>query len=163
MRCELGAVLWRSRSGAIHDACCRIAQFGQAARCEQFPDPVPGGSELIVQVRAASLKPVDRQLASGSHFASPRELPVVCGTDGIGKLHDGTRVFFGGTRPPYGAMPARTLVRPEFCFPVPHNINDEAAAALPNPGVSAWVALGFSAKLLAGEKCPDPRSDWRGW
>ena len=128
-----------------------LRSLGKPPRYDQFPDPVPGEGEVIVQVRAASLKPVDRQLASGSHFASPRELPVVCGTDGLGSLSDGTRVFFGGTRPPYGAMAERTLVRREFCFPVPDNISDETAAALPNPGVSAWVSLVFRAKLVPGE------------
>jgi len=48
------------------------------------------------------LKPVDKQLAAGAHFASPQEadLPAICGTDGVGTLEDGTRVFFGGCRKP---------------------------------------------------------------
>ena len=62
-----------------------LRSLGKPPRYDQFPDPVPGEGEVIVQVRAASLKPVDRQLASGSHFASPRELPVVCGTDGLNR------------------------------------------------------------------------------
>ena len=33
----------------------------------------------IVQVHAVSLKPIDKQLANGSHYASPHEFPVVCG------------------------------------------------------------------------------------
>jgi NADPH:quinone reductase-like Zn-dependent oxidoreductase len=140
-----------------------LRSLGKPPRCEQFPDPVPSGSELTVHVRAASLKPVDKQLASGSHFASPCNLPVVCGTDGIGHFSDGTRVFFGGARPPYGAMAERTLVRPELCFAVPDNIHDETAATLPNPGVSAWVSLAFRAQLLADRKRLDPRSDWRDW
>ena len=139
-----------------------LRSLGKPPRYDQFPDPVPGEGELIVQVRAASLKPVDKQLASGSHFASPRELPVVCGTDGLGSLIDGTRVFFGGTRPPYGAMAERTLVRRKYCFPVPNNISGETAAALPNPGVSAWVSLAFRAKLVPGES-PDSRSDRSYW
>jgi len=106
-----------------------------------------------VRVRAASLKlkAVDRQLASGSHYASPRELPVVCGTDGVGELEDGTRVFFGGPRRPYGAMAERTVAPRAFCFPVPAGIDDDTAAALPNPGVSAWLSLTHRAKLTAGE------------
>ena len=42
-------------------------------------------------------------------------------------------------------------MRREFCFPVPDNIEDENAAALPNPAVSGWVSLAFRAKLLPGE------------
>jgi len=39
----------------------------------------------------------------------------------------------------------------EFCFPLPENIDDKVAAALPNPGVSAWLSLTFRGKLLHGE------------
>ena len=114
--------------------------LGKPPRCEQFSEPIAGDGEAIVHVHAASLKPVDKQLASGSHYASPRELPVVCGSDGVGHLNDGQRVFFGGTRAPYGAMAQRTVVRRAFSFPVPKGVDDETAAALPNPGVSAWLS-----------------------
>lgn len=125
--------------------------LGKPPRCEQFSAPVAADGELIVHVHAASLKPIDKQLASGSHYASPRELPLVCGTDGVGHLDDGQRVFFGGTRAPYGAMAECTVVPRIFTFPVPEGVDDETAAALPNPGVSAWLSLAFRAKLQPGE------------
>src|SRR5579863_472848 len=105
-----------------------LRTLGKAPRCEQFPEPVPADGEAIVTVRAASLKPIDKQLATGSHYAGPRELPCVCGTDGVGHLSDGKRVFFGGARAPYGAMAERTVVSRAFCFPVPNDMD-----ALPNP------------------------------
>jgi NADPH2:quinone reductase len=120
-------------------------------RFEEFHDPDPGEGEVIVHVRAAALKPVDKQLASGSHYASPRELPVVCGADGVGCLDDGTRVFFGGPRRPYGAMAERTVVRRAQCFPVPNGLDDEIAAAIANPGVSAWLSLQYRARLAPGD------------
>jgi NADPH2:quinone reductase len=125
--------------------------LGEVPRHEQFPDPLPRENEVIVHVNAASLKPVDKQLASGSHYASPRELPVVCGSDGVGHLSDGKRVFFGGPRSPYGAMAQRTVVNEAFCFPIPDSLDDETAAALPNPGVSALLSLTYRAKLRPGE------------
>jgi NADPH:quinone reductase-like Zn-dependent oxidoreductase len=125
--------------------------LGTPPRCEPFPEPIAGGDEVIVHVHAASLKPIDRQLARGSHYASTHELPAVCGTDGVGHLRDGQRVFFGGCRAPYGAMAERTVVPRAFTFPVPGAISDATAAALPNPGVSAWLALAFRAKLAPGE------------
>lgn len=128
-----------------------LHELEKAPRCEEFAEPVAGKDEAIVRVRASSLKAIDRQLASGSHYASPRELPVVCGTDGVGELEDGTRVFFGGPRRPYGAMAERTVAPRAFCFPVPAGIDDDTAAALPNPGVSAWLSLTHRAKLAAGE------------
>src|SRR5271168_773558 len=129
-----------------------LHELGKPPRCEDFPEPSAGNEEAIVQVRAASLKPVDKQLAAGTHFASPRELPAICGTDGVGNLPDGTRVFFGGARRPYGAMAQQTVVPAMFCFPVPDALDDATAAALPNPGVSALLSLTQRAKLAKGEK-----------
>jgi NADPH:quinone reductase-like Zn-dependent oxidoreductase len=123
----------------------------QPPHFEQFPEPVAEENEVIVHVRAAALKPIDKQMASGSHYASRRALPCVCGTDGVGHLEDGQRVFFGGPRPPHGAMAQRTVVPRAFAFPVPENVSDETAAALPNPGVSAWLSLAYRAKLVRGE------------
>jgi len=127
--------------------------IGTVPRYEEFPEPVIGDKdgEAIVHVHAAALKPVDKQLASGSHYASRDELPCVCGSDGVGHLDDGQRVFFGGPRSPHGAMAQRTIVPRAFTFPVPDNVNDETAAALPNPGVSAWLSLAYRAKLVRGE------------
>jgi NADPH:quinone reductase-like Zn-dependent oxidoreductase len=130
-----------------------LQTIGTAPRYKEFPEPVidDKAREVIVHVRAASLKPVDKQLASGSHYASHRELPCVCGSDGVGHLDDGQRVFFGGPRSPHGAMAQRTVVPRAFTFPVPENVNDETAAALPNPGISAWLSLTYRGKLLPGE------------
>lgn len=128
-----------------------VHQLGKPPRCQQFPEPVAGDNEVIVNVHAASLKQVDKQLASGSHYASPREVPFICGTDGVGHLEDGQRVMFGGCRPPYGAMAQRTVVPKAFVFPVPAGLSDEVAAAIPNPGVSAWLTLTFRAKLAPCE------------
>lgn len=125
--------------------------LGQPPRCEDFPEPVAGDGEVIVHVHAAALKPVDKQLASGVHYASSGTLPRVCGIDGVGHLDDGQRVFFGGTRPPYGAMADRTVVRKMFTFPLPEKLSDETAAAIMNPGISAWLTLAGRAKLAAGD------------
>jgi len=123
----------------------------QPPHFEQFPDPIPEENEVIVRVRAAALKPIDKQMASGSHYAAFRELPVVCGMDGVGCLDDGTRVFFARPRPPYGSMAERTVVPPSHCFPIPDNVDDEIAAAVVNPGLSAWGALAWRAQLTPGE------------
>jgi NADPH2:quinone reductase len=48
-------------------------------------------------------------------------------------------------------MAERTVVPRALCFPVPSGIDDDTAAALPNPGVSAWLSLTHRAKLAPGE------------
>ena len=130
-----------------------LEEIGKAPKWEEFEEPVAGEGEAPVRVLAASLKPVDKQLAAGAHFASPQQadLPAICGTDGVGTLEDGTRVFFGGCRKPFGAMAEITVVPRAFCFLLPPGIEDETAAALPNPAVSAWLSLTHRAKLSPGE------------
>lgn len=125
--------------------------FDKPPAFEQFPDPIAQEDEVIVRVQAAALKPVDKQIAGGSHYASPRVLPVVCGMDGVGLLEDDTRVYFAGARPPYGAMAQHTVVSRHHCFPLPEDVDDVTAAALINPGVSAWLTLAYRAKLVQGE------------
>lgn len=125
--------------------------LGESPRYEEFPEPVAAAGEVVVEVSAAALKPVDRQIAGGSHYASPRKLPVICGNDGVGRLSDGRRVFFGGPRSPYGTMAERAVVPSHFAFPIPDSLSDDVAAAIVNPGVSAWLSLAFRARLAAGE------------
>jgi NADPH2:quinone reductase len=48
-------------------------------------------------------------------------------------------------------MAERTVAPRAFCFPLPASIDDLTAAALPNPGVSAWLSLTHRGKLAAGE------------
>src|SRR5262249_47811892 len=59
-----------------------VHKLGNTPRCDEFPEPVAGEDEVVVDVLAASLKPVDKQMASGSHYAAPRKFPFICGTDG---------------------------------------------------------------------------------
>jgi NADPH:quinone reductase-like Zn-dependent oxidoreductase len=119
--------------------------FGEAPRYEDFPDPTPEKDEVIMQVKAASLTNVSKSRARGSHYDSHRQLPAVCGVDGMGILSDGTRVFGGGCRPPYGMMAERAAV--PLHLPVPDGIDDVTAAALPNPALSSWLPLVWRAKL----------------
>jgi NADPH2:quinone reductase len=128
-----------------------LRALGKPPHFEEFPDPKPSQGEVIVQVKAASLKNIDRMMASGSHYDSHRELPVVCGTDGVGVLDDGTRVFCGGSRPPYGMMAERTVVSRTWCLPIPDGVDDGTAAALPNPALSSWLSLVWRAQIKRGE------------
>jgi NADPH:quinone reductase-like Zn-dependent oxidoreductase len=128
-----------------------LHQAGASPRDEEFGDPVAGDSEVLVKVRAASLKPIDKLMAGGNHYASFREFPVVCGLDGVGTLEDGKRVFFGGSRRPFGTMAERTVAPRAFCFPLPEGLDDATAAALPNPAGSSWLPLKWRVKLKPGE------------
>jgi NADPH:quinone reductase-like Zn-dependent oxidoreductase len=125
--------------------------LGAIPRFEDFPDPQPGQDEVLVHVTAASLKNVDKALASGSHYGSDGQLPMVCGVDGVGVLENGTRVFCGGARRPYGMMATLSVVPRTWCVPVPEGVDDCVAAALPNPALSSWLPLTWRAQLKRGE------------
>jgi NADPH2:quinone reductase len=128
-----------------------LHKLGSAPKFEEFRNPIAEENEALVSVRAASLKPIDRAMAGGSHYASFRDLPGICGIDGVGTLADGTRVFFGGSRRPFGAMAEQTVAPRAFCFPVPDRLDDATAAALPNPAGSSWLPLKWRAQLKPGE------------
>lgn len=48
-------------------------------------------------------------------------------------------------------MAERTVLSRRWCFPVPDEVDDVTAAALPNPALSSWLALAFRAQLQPGE------------
>jgi NADPH:quinone reductase-like Zn-dependent oxidoreductase len=125
--------------------------LGKPPRFEDFPDPQPRPNEAKLRVKAASLKNIDKAMAKGAHYDSHTELPIVCGIDGVGILDDGTRVFCGGSRPPYGMMAEYTVVPRAWCLPIPDGVDDVTAAALPNPALSSWLPLVWRARLKPGE------------
>jgi NADPH2:quinone reductase len=125
--------------------------LGKPPRFEDFPDPHPRADEAKIRVKAASLKNIDKAMANGSHYDSHSELPIVCGIDGVGILDDGTRVYSGGARPPYGMMAEHTVVSRAWCLPIPDGVDDVTAAALPNPALSSWLPLVWRAQLKPGE------------
>ncbi len=126
--------------------------LGQPPRYLPFPEPDPGPGEVLIHVRAAGLHPVVKSLASGSHYASGSQVPMVPGVDGIGiRDDDGSRVFFGFARRPFGTMSERTVAPAHRCMPVPEDLDDAVAAAIPNPGMSAWLSLKERAGLAPGD------------
>lgn len=127
-----------------------VEAFDQAPRYKEFADPVAGDGEVLVEVKAAGLHPIVKALASGKHYGSTGELPLVPGVDGVGRLADGRRVFFGMTHPPYGTFAERSVTRAFMCVPLPDGLEDATAAALANPGMSSRAAL-MRAGFVMGE------------
>ncbi|MGA8230067.1 MAG: zinc-binding alcohol dehydrogenase family protein [Candidatus Acidiferrales bacterium] len=68
-----------------------------------------------------------------------------------GRLQDGTRVYFGSARRPYGTF-SELVVAPDWiCLPPPEGLDEVTAAGIANPGMSSWAALSARAKFVAGE------------
>ena len=125
--------------------------LGSVPSYEDFAAPVQAEGQTVVRVRAASLKNLDKGLASGSHYGSGRlPLPSVVGIDGVGVLEDGSRVYTRAL-PPYGMMAEQALVAQGQGFRLPDEVDDALGAALPNPALSAYFALEWRGQLKAGE------------
>ena len=128
-----------------------VSSFQAPPQYASFSDPVAGEGEVLVTVSAAGLHQVVRSLASGSHYMSTGDLPFVPGIDGTGRLQDGTRVYFGIARPPFGTFAERCVARRAMCHPIPDSLDDVTVAALMNPALSSWAALSGRAQFVAGE------------
>ena len=115
------------------------------------PVPAPSAGENRITVTAAALTQVTKSRASGTHYSSSRQFPLVAGIDGVGRLDDGSRVYFVMPRAPYGAMAEQTVASSAQCLAIPDNLDDITAAAIANPGLSSWAAYTERARLKTGE------------
>ncbi|MCC9044081.1 zinc-binding alcohol dehydrogenase family protein [Myroides sp. M-43] len=104
-------------------------------------------NQQLLNVKAAAVKNLDKARVSGKHYASYREFPTVAGTDGVGELADGTRVYgFGIT----GMLAEQAIIGDNYT-PIPHTLDYVTAAALPNAVLGSAMPLLIRAKLVAGQ------------
>jgi len=128
-----------------------VEAAGKTPQYRDFPDPSPETGSELISVRAAALTHLTKGRASGAHYSADSIFPAVVGVDGVGITQDGRRVYFILPEAPYGAMAETTMVRTEQCIDVPSEVDDITAAAIANPGMSAWAALAERAHLIPGE------------
>jgi NADPH:quinone reductase-like Zn-dependent oxidoreductase len=124
-----------------------LHQVGGIPRYEDFPDPVPGEDEVIIDVKAVAVENVDKAIVAGTHYARNNylaQLPAIPVFDGIGTLQDGTLVGFGNPRAPYGALAEKTVVADGSFIPIPEGIDPTVAT------VQGTAITGMSIKTAAG-------------
>lgn len=128
-----------------------VDEWGRAPVYSDFPDPEARDGAVVAGVEASALTNLTRGLMSGKHYASKEiQLPAVPGVDGVARLEDGRRVYTDALAP-YGMMAERTLISPHGMFVLPDAVDSVTAAAVPNPGVSAWMSLEFAASVKPGD------------
>ena len=128
-----------------------VHSFDAPPRYATFQDPVANEGEVLLDVIAAGLHPVVKALASGSHYRSTAALPFIPGVDGVARGPDGTRVYFGISRAPFGTFCERTVTARTRYVGVPDGLDSATAAAIANPGMSSWIALTKRAGFMPGE------------
>jgi len=109
--------------------------------------------DLVVEVTAAPLNPVDLSIASGRFYAGPPNAPYVPGAEGVGRAADGRRLWFetGAGYLGDGAMAERAAVRPEVAIELRDDVDDATAGCVGVAGLAAWVPLAHHARLQEGE------------
>lgn len=128
-----------------------ISAPGKAPKFEDFAAPVRKEGFELIAVSASALSQFSKSRSSGSHYSAEGVFPAVAGAEGVGRTEDGRRMYFVLPETPFGALAEKSLVRTQLCIPVPDSLDDATAAAIANPGMSAWAALTERAQLQKGE------------
>ena len=129
-----------------------IREAGDASRLEdvELPDPTPEGRDLLVEVRAVSVNPVDTKLRSRQGPAEGEDVKVL-GWDVAGVVRRvgpdatafsvGDEVWYAGavTRP--GANSELHLVDERIVARKPATLGFAPSAALPLTAITAWELL----------------------
>jgi NADPH:quinone reductase-like Zn-dependent oxidoreductase len=129
-----------------------VSSFDAPPRYQEVPVPVPAGDDdMLVDVLAAGLHPRVRSQASGSHYTSTDELPLVPGIDGVGRGPDGRLRYFVLPDTTMGAMAAQTVIDTRRSIVLPADTDPVTVAAAMNPAMSSWVALRQRVSFQAGQ------------
>lgn len=76
----------------------------------EFDEPRAGEGEELVELVAAGLHQLVRSRAHGRHYSTDNVYPLVPGVDAVARTQDGTLVYTGNPRAPYGTMAERIAV-----------------------------------------------------
>jgi NADPH2:quinone reductase len=137
-----------------------INQFGgpEVLQLAEVPEPVAGWEQVVVQLSAIGVNPVDTYIRSGTYAVKP-ELPYTPGHDGAGiitalgggitSLREGQRVYVAGSLT--GTYAERTICDASHVHPLPEKVSFAQGAALGVPYVTAHLALFFRGAARPGE------------
>ncbi|MBP2617241.1 zinc-binding alcohol dehydrogenase family protein [Chryseobacterium jejuense] len=127
-----------------------VFEKGSTPQYANFPEPeISNQNEVLVTVKAASIKNLDKARASGKHYSTENAAhqPTIVGSDGVGYLEDGSKVYFFSKK---GTVAERAIANLQMIVPVPEGLDFSIAAALPNAVMGSAMALKFKAGIQPG-------------
>ena len=142
-----------------------ISQYGGSEVLEvvEVDAPVPGDSQVLIAVKAASINPIDWKIRNGM-LGDKLPMPIRMGTDLSGmvtavgsgvtafkvgdEVYGSALVLSGGS----GAFAEQAVTNSSSLALKPTSVSFVEAAALPLAGVSALQALTEHIQLQAGQK-----------
>jgi NADPH:quinone reductase-like Zn-dependent oxidoreductase len=128
-----------------------------------IPRPVPKPDEILVQVHAAGLNPVDYKIRDGKMKAILRfQLPATLGSDLAGvvvevghsvtRFKPGDAVFASIDKLRMGALAELAVVAENAAALKPAHLDFVQAASIPMVGLTAWQVLKERAHIKPGHK-----------
>lgn len=140
-----------SAAGSLHDI--------------TLPDPVAGGHELLVEIKAISVNPVDTKVRANMH--PPAGEWKVLGWDAAGVVRavgpdvtlfkPGDRVWYAGDISRQGTNAELHLVDERIVGYMPKSLDFAQAAALPLTSITAWEMLFDRLGLKQGKEPSNDR------
>ena len=135
----------------------------EVVRLSSFTLPPPGADEVVVQVAAASINPMDWKIRSGAFkIMTGSRFPRAIGADFAGtveavgskvsRFKPGDAVVGAVSIKASGAFAPKLITSQKLVVKKPDNLSFEQAATLPIAGVTAWCALVRKAQLTRGQK-----------
>jgi len=136
-----------------------VREFGpvESHAVEEFPDPVPGPGEVLIDVRAIGLNFSDRLMMQGKYQIRP-DRPFVPGRDaagvvvsvgeGVTRCKAGDRV---GAVVTWGAYAELLVASETRLFVLPDGMDFQTGAALGNAHITAYLAAVDRGRIKAGE------------
>jgi NADPH2:quinone reductase len=142
----------------------RVHQFGDPTvmKLEDVDDRPAGAGQVLVDVKAAGVNPVDTYIRTGQYAMLP-PLPYTPGSDAAGIVVSagsdvdgfkaGDRVYISGTVDgrAFGAYAERALCTLDQVHHLPAHISFAEGAGVGVPYVTAWRALFDKGRAVAGE------------
>lgn len=122
-------------------------QDAQSLFQHDLPKPAPGARDLLVEVKAIAVNPVDTKIRASRSGDGPQ----VLGWDAVGIVREvgaqvslfqpGDEVFYAGAIDRPGTYSEFHLVDERIVGHKPHTLDDASAAALPLTSITAWELL----------------------
>lgn len=143
----------------------RVHDFGDGSvlRYEEVPDLVPGPGDVVMQVAAIAVNPVETYIRAGIHAIRP-DLPFIPGSDAAGTVlsvgdgvtshKPGERIYAAGSvgENAWVGGYAEQLCRNAGAFlPLPDNVSFAQGAAVGIPYGTAYRALIQCCGVTGGE------------